>query len=268
MSVLSRRSLPENQDLVIGVVSKIQKHGVYISLKEFDNLVGYCHISEVAGAWIRNIRNFVRLDQTVVAKVLRVQEGTKQVDLSLKRVSDGQKREKSLQYKRQNAAIAMIKLVAERWKKSTDEVRELVEDDLTDIFGSLYDGFEELVAVGLSSYDEFEFPDDLKQIMFEVAETSIQITTVTISSTLRIRSYASDGINHIKDLLSVAEDAANTFPEVKSEITTIGAPVYRIYLEGLSYPEVDEVYRHIEKELENASKGLKVEYLIEQEDTK
>ncbi|MHA2099932.1 MAG: S1 RNA-binding domain-containing protein [Candidatus Kariarchaeaceae archaeon] len=200
MAVLSRKSLPEPQDLVIGVVGKIQKHGVYINLKEFDNLVGYCHISEVAGAWIRNIRNFVRLDQTVVAKVLRVQEGTQQVDLSLKRVSDGQKREKSLQYKRQNAAIAMINLVSKRWGKSTTEVREIVEDELYDMYGSLYDGFEELAAVGLSSFKDLNFSDELKQIMFEVAEASIQITTVTLTSTLRIRSYASDGIQHVKEL--------------------------------------------------------------------
>ena len=113
--------------------------------------------------------------------------------------------------------------------------------------------------------NELDFPDDLKQIMLEIAEASIQITTVTISSTLGIRSYASDGITHVKELLKVAEIAANSFPDVKNEITTIGAPVYRIYLEGLSYPEVDEVYRHIEKELENSSKNLNVEYLLEQE---
>ena len=162
----------------------------------------------------------------------------------------------------------MIKLVADKWNKSTDEVREIVEDDLTDIFGSLYDGFEELVAVGLSSFEDLNFPKELMQIMLEVAETSIQITTVTITSTLRIRSYASDGIKHVKELLSVAENAANSFPEIQNEVTTIGAPVYRIYLEGLSYPEVDEVYRHIENELENASKDLNVEYLMEQEDSK
>lgn len=268
MSVLSRKSLPESQDLVIGVVSKIQKHGVYISLKEFENLVGYCHISEVAGAWIRNIRNFVRLDQTVVAKILRVQEDTQQVDLSLKRVTDGQKREKSLQYKRQNAAMAMIGLIAEKWKKSTTEVREIVEDELTDIFGSLYDGFEELVAVGIAGFEDLPFPDDLKAIMFEVAEASIQITTVTLTSTLRIRSYASDGLKHVKELLGVAKEAANNFSEVTNEITTIGAPVYRIHLEGLSYPEVDDVHRHIEIELEKASKTLSVDYVLEKEGAK
>lgn len=266
--VLSRRSLPESQDLVIGVVSKIQRHGVYITLKEFDNLIGYCHISEVAGAWIRNIRNFVRLDQTVVAKVLRVQEDTGQVDISIKRVSDGQKREKSLQYKRQNAAIAMIKIIADRSKKSTLEIREIIEDKFNDVFGSLYDGFEELVTVGLESFHDFGFDDELKQIILEVAQASIQITTVTITLNLRIRSYAADGILHIRKLLEVAQITADLFPDVTNEITTIGAPTYRIYLEGLSYPEIDEVYRRIEESLEETSKELDVEYILEKEGAK
>jgi translation initiation factor 2 subunit 1 len=162
----------------------------------------------------------------------------------------------------------MINLVSKRWGKSTTEVREIVEDELYDMYGSLYDGFEELAAVGLSSFKDLNFSDELKQIMFEVAEASIQITTVTLTSTLRIRSYASDGIQHVKELLKIAEDAANVFPEVKNEITTIGAPVYRIFLEGLSYPEVEEVHRHIEIQLEEAAKTLDVEYLLEKEGTK
>ncbi|OLS23308.1 MAG: Translation initiation factor 2 subunit alpha [Candidatus Heimdallarchaeota archaeon LC_2] len=268
MSVLSRKSLPESQDLVIGVVSKIQRHGVYITLKEFDNLIGYCHISEVAGAWIRNIRNFVRLDQTVVAKVLRVQEDTGQVDISLKRVSDGQKREKSLQYKRQNASLAMIKIIGEKSNLAALEVREIIEDQFTEFFGSLYDGFEEIVAVGLESISDFTIDDELKNIILEVAEASIQITTVTFTINLRIRSYASDGIVHIRKLLEVAQKAADEFPDVKNEITTIGAPTYRIYLEGLSYPEIDDVYHHIQEKLENVSKDLDVEYLLEKEGNK
>ena len=105
---ISRRNFPENQELVIGVVNRILKHGVYITLKEYKNMEGYCHISEVAGAWIRNIRNFVRIDQTVAAKVLRVNRDTRQVDLSLKRVSDAAKKEKNQAFKKQVAALAML----------------------------------------------------------------------------------------------------------------------------------------------------------------
>ncbi len=261
MASISRKKFPEKHDFVIGVVSKILKHGVYIQLKEYDNVVGYCHISEVAGAWIRNIRNFVRIDQNVVAKVLRVSD-TGQVDISLKRVSDQLKRDKIQEFKRQNSAIAMVNLFAEKWGKSNNEIRDLIEDPLTEAYGSMYDGFEELVAVGLDALDSFDFPEDLKQVMYEVCEATIQINTVSISSTLGIRSFASDGVEQVKSLLNAAENAASKFPEIQSDITSIGAPVYRVYLEGLSYPEVDEVYQSIESALIKKVKSLQVEYKL------
>ncbi|MHA2253052.1 MAG: S1 RNA-binding domain-containing protein [Candidatus Kariarchaeaceae archaeon] len=264
MSSLSRKKIPEKHDLVIGVVSKILKHGVYISLKEFEDVVGYCHISEVAGAWIRNIRNFVRIDQNVVAKVLRVSDAG-QVDLSLKRVSEQLKKEKVQEYKRQNSAIAMMKLISEKWGKSIQEVREIVEDPLTEAYGSMYYAFEELVAIGTEVLSTYDFPEDLVEIMFEVAETSIQINTISITSTLGIRSFASDGVEQVKSLLKAAEDAAKVFPDVQSEITTIGAPVYRVHLEGLSFPEVDEAYQSIEKALKDKGQMLEVEYKLEKD---
>lgn len=266
MGRISRKKLPEKHDLVIGVVTKILKHGVYINLKEYESMLGYCHISEVAGAWIRNIRNFVRIDQNVVAKVLRVSP-TGQIDVSLKRVSEQLRKEKIQEYKHQNSAIAMVKLIAEKLGKSIDEIRDIIEDPLTETYGSMYDGFEELAAIGMESIEGFEFFADLAQIMHEIAEASIQISTVSITSTLGIRSFASNGIEQIKLLLNAAEDAANQFPDVKNEITSIGAPVYRIFLEGLSFLDVDEVYQNIEKALEEKGKQLELlEYKLEREE--
>jgi translation initiation factor 2 subunit 1 len=261
---ISRKKLPERHDFVIGVVSKIQKHGVYVELKEYVGVVGYCHISEVAGAWIRNIRNFVRIDQNVVAKVLRVSHNG-QVDISLKRVSDQLKREKIQEYKRQNSAIAMVRLVSERSKKSAREVREIIEDPLTETYGSMYDGFEELAAVGVEAVANLGFSDDLVTAMHEIAETSIQVNTIAITCTLGIRSFAPDGVEQVKLLLQTAEDTANNFPEVKSEITSIGSPVYRIYLEGWQFDEVENVYQKIKQAVDEKGSELQLEYKLERD---
>ncbi|MCH7662413.1 MAG: S1 RNA-binding domain-containing protein [Chloroflexi bacterium] len=262
MAVLSRKAFPERHDLIVGVVTKIRKHGVYIRLKEFNDIVGYCHIGEVAGAWIRNIRNFVRIDQEVIAKVLRVDEKTRQVDLSIKRVSDQLKKDKRQEYKRQNSALAMTKLIADKYGKSVEEIREIIEDKMTQVYGSLYDGFEEMVAVGMEAVNDFKFPSKLNEIMLDIAEASIQISMVVISATLGIRSFASDGVLQVKQLLQAAEEEFNDNPEVSGEVTSIGAPSYRLHLEGYSYPEVNDVYISIEKALAKKKQELDLEYKI------
>lgn len=268
MTVLSRKALPDKGDHIIGVITKIQKHGIYIDLKEYEKIVGYCPIGEVASTWIRNIRNFVRIGQIVVAKVLRVDENKGQVDLSIKRVSDQQKREKNLEYKHQNSAIAMLRLISEKYKKSPEEVREIIEDKLLEVYGTLYDALEELSIVGLPAIEEFGFPEKLTEIMHEVAAASIQITTVDISAILRLRSFASDGVFQVKQMLKTAEETAKSFIDITSEITSIGAPSYRIHLVGLSFQEVDEAFSAIENALKEESRELDVEYEVKRENTK
>lgn len=258
-----RLDIPEKNSLVLIEITKIAKHGLYCKLKEFEGITAYCHISEIAGTFIRNIRNHVKVGQNSVAKVLRVDYGTKQVDVSLKRVNDSHKREKLQEYKRQNAAIAIINLIAKKMSKSEDQIRDDIEPLFLNMFGNLYSGFEEVAATEGQIVEEMDIADDLKEAIVAVAAMSIQISTVTVTSNLGVRSFAPDGVRHVRELLVAAEATANQFEEVESEITTIGAPQYRVHLEGRSYDEVLEVLDAIEAEMERVSKGLNVEYILE-----
>ena len=54
-----RIDFPEEGELVICTVTKVQSHSVFVRLDEFDK-GGMIHISEVSPGRIRNIRDFVR----------------------------------------------------------------------------------------------------------------------------------------------------------------------------------------------------------------
>jgi len=264
ISLMSKNfDMPEKNDLVLVVVDNIAKHGIYCSLKEYDGITAYCHISEISSSFIRNIRNFVKVGQNSVAKVLRVNPDNKQVDISLKRVNDSHKREKLQEYKRQNAAIAICNLIGDKIGKSMDEVRNAIERPLVGTFGSMYAGFEETAASEGEAIQDLDIPEDIKKAMIEVAAISIQISTVSITANLGVRSFAADGVEHVKKLLMAAEKTAKKFDEVESEITTIGSPQYRIALEGRNYDDVLEVLDAIEEEMEKVSEDLDVEYVIE-----
>ncbi|MHA2091407.1 MAG: hypothetical protein ACW98K_11155, partial [Candidatus Kariarchaeaceae archaeon] len=58
---------------------------------------------------------------------------------------------------------------------------------------------------------------------------------------------------------------ANNFPEVKSEITSIGSPVYRIYLEGWQFDEVENVYQKIKQAVDEKGSELQLEYKLERD---
>ncbi|MCY3411455.1 MAG: S1 RNA-binding domain-containing protein [Candidatus Heimdallarchaeota archaeon] len=260
----SSKKLPQKHDLIIGVVHNITKHGVYVKLKEYENVEGYVHVSEITGAWVRNIRNFVRQDQQIVGRVLRVNPSTNQIDLSIKRVSESLKKDKIAEYKKQNSALALINIISERTKMSIDEIRDLLEEPFINEFGNLYNGFEELAYSGLEVIDFLDIDPKLAKEIHEIAEMSIQVSTVMITADLGIRSFASNGVEQIKKFLKVAETTIKNFPEITSEITTIGSPQYRIHLEGRSYPELTEAYTEIEKKLAEASTKYDIEYRIEQ----
>jgi len=260
---MSQFDIPEKNDLVLVVVNNITRHGIYADLKEYEGITAYCHISEIANSFIRNIRNHVKVGENTVAKVLRVNYDNKQVDISLKRVNDSHKREKLQEYKRQNAALAICNLIGEKIGKSQAEVRSEIESIFVQNFGSMYAGFEEIAITEGEAIEDIDLDEKLKKAMIEVAAMSIQISTVDITANLGVRSFAPDGVEHVKKLLKAAEKAAKKFDEVESEITTLGSPQYRVHLEGRSYDEVLEVLDAIEKELGKASKKLDVEYVIE-----
>ena len=97
---LGKSEWPEVGDLIIGTITSIVPYGAYVSLDEYEEKEGLLHISEVSSRWVKNIRNFVREGQKNVLKVLRISPEKGHIDLSLRRVTMREKREKLLEWKR------------------------------------------------------------------------------------------------------------------------------------------------------------------------
>ena len=95
--VKSRTPFPKEGEFVIGRVVDIQQQYIYVDLLDFEGLTseeyarGMIHISEISSRWIKNIRNFARVGQRIVVRVLRVDQSKGHVDLSLRRVNSAQK---------------------------------------------------------------------------------------------------------------------------------------------------------------------------------
>jgi len=115
---MSRRNLPERGDLVLGTITNIQSHGVYVKLDEYEDLTAYCHISELSSTWVRNIRNVVREGKKIVGRVLRIKDT--QIDISIKRVPDSLRRSKIEDWKHYRTAITLLEMAAKQKKVDFD----------------------------------------------------------------------------------------------------------------------------------------------------
>ncbi len=260
-------NLPQKNELVVASISKIMGHGVYAKLLEYPGVEGYCHISEIAPTWIRNIRNHVRLDQQVVAKVMRVNKNTGQVDISIKRVSSSQRKEKIREYKLMMSAKAIIRLIAEKLGRNYEEIDQIVRPPLEENYYSLYAGFEVVATDGIEALEGIDIPEDIKKVIVEVATTSIKISIAEQEIVIGLRSFAPDGLFRVKEALLDTEQVLKEFKDVEYELTTIGAPKYRLYLASKYYEEVEDAKHAALKTIEQKAEELGLDLKVTEKPT-
>ena len=86
------QEMPEQGEIVLATVTKVMDHGAYVTLDEYDDVQGFLHISEIAPWWIRSVNKFVKDGEKKVLLVKKVNPDRGDIDLSLKQVSNDQKK--------------------------------------------------------------------------------------------------------------------------------------------------------------------------------
>lgn len=215
---------PEPGELVIGRITKVNPFSAYVSLEEYKGVEGMIHISEVARKWIKDIRDFVKLDQTVVLRVMKVEPEKGHVALSMKRVSDSEASAKIKEVRREQRAEKMLEQAAREMKVGLDEAYKQVGFKLQEAFGEIWKGFEHaLTPTGRELLEKKGVDRKWIEALAKVAEKSIIIKEVELKGTLCISSPAPDGVEIIKSALSKAKEKG-------CKVHYISAPNYSLYL--------------------------------------
>jgi len=235
---------PEPGDLVLASVQKITDYGAYVTLDEYRK-EGLLHISEVSSGWVRNIRDFVREGQKVVLKVLRVDTEKRHVDLSLRRVSRRERRDKLLTWKRERKAESLLRNVSEKLKMTPEEVYAKTGALIEEKFGGIYEGLEKVAREGPDPLIEIGLPKELATTIAEVAKEKIRLPLVKVKGTMELQCMKPNGVVHIRDALLSAQKIEK--PEgVKIHLYVVAAPKYAIEV-------LAEDYKEAERILQNAS---------------
>lgn len=68
--------------IIKGQVTGITKYGIFVSLDPYYN--GLIHISEISSHYVRNINDYITLGETILAKVIGIDDDNLQIKLSIK----------------------------------------------------------------------------------------------------------------------------------------------------------------------------------------
>ena len=242
---------PESGDLVIASVQRITDYGAYVTLDEYGK-EGLLHVSEVASGWVRNIRDFVREGQKTVLKVLRVQTEKGHVDLSLRRVSGHERREKILSWKKERKAESLLRTVAEKLGVPFEELYGKTGAEIEEKFGGIYEGFERAALEGPDPLIEAGLPKDIVVVIAEVAKDKIRPPMVKVRGVLELRCSKPRGIIDIREaLLSVQKLEKERNASV--HLYAVAAPKYAIEVHAEDYKEAEKM---LQKAAEAAIKSI------------
>lgn len=231
---------PEVGDLVIATVERITPHGAYVLLDEYDK-EGLLHISEISSSWVRNIRNFVRERQKAVLKVLRVDPRRGHVDLSLRRVSGRERKEKIFFWKRGKTAESLLHSASEKLKIPVKEIYEkagaVIEKEL-----GIYEGLEKTAKKGADVLLKLGIQKDIAVVLAEIAKQKIRIPIVKIKGILELQCTKPNGANLIREALSSAQRIEK--PSGASvNVHVVAAPRYRIEVLAENYKEAERILK-------------------------
>jgi len=235
---------PEPGELVVGKVDEIADFGVFVDLEEYQDKRGLCHVSEVASGWIKNVRDHVGEGQTVVAKVLDVDESSQQIDLSLKDVNDHQRKDTIQDWKNEQKADNWMLLAF--GEDVDDEQYSAVANALLAEFESLYDAFEAAAIRGSEALADTDLSDDEVDAIVETARENVSVPYVTVTGYVDLECPAPDGVDAIREALRAAGGNGEVPDEVDLDVSYVGAPEYRIEVKA---PD----YKVAERELETAA---------------
>lgn len=254
-----KTGMPQEGECVFCLVTKVHFHSVFVELEEYKGKQGMIHISEVSPGRIRNINDFVKEGKVIICKVLRINKERGHIDLSLRRVSESQRREKTEERKQETIAENIIVSYCDITKEKVEDVYNKLSKLLLKEYSSLYFAFEDVVEgdadltkLGL----EKEFFEKLEKIIRE----RIKEKEVSIGATITIHSYESDGVNLITNLMDKAMKVSELV-----QLKTLGAGNYSIKVIAPEYKEAEDLLKQTVDILEEGFKGTNTEFAFKRD---
>lgn len=241
--LLNKTGLPEDSEIVLCTVTSVQHHAVFVKLNEYEG-AGMIHISEVSPGRIRNMRDFVEEGRIIVCKVLNVNRERGQIDLSLRRVSEGQRRAKLAEAKQEQMAEKLVAYAAKKLGMEPQKLFDEVYNKISARYPSLFSYFMD-VASGKANLEEL--PKNISKALAEIIEERLKPEEVETKGVLKLVSYDSDGVEKVRAALGKAATE-------KAALKYFGAGRYEVSVKAPDYKKAEQI---MQKAVDSAISAIK-----------
>jgi translation initiation factor 2 subunit 1 len=235
--MLKKEGFPEENEIVICTVTKIQHHSVFCSIDEYDKS-GMLHISEVSSGRIRNLNEYIKEGKTIICKVLQVNKEKGYIDLSLRRVTEAQKKAKASGMKKYQFAMKILETASHEIKRKPDELYKEIESKL-DKYESVFDLFQGVVETG----EQIPLEKTQAAALTKVITDKLKPASVLIKGQLELTTYDPNGV----DLIHTA------FENLPLDVSYLGGGRYSIEVKAKDYKKAEAV---LKTNLEQLSKNI------------
>jgi translation initiation factor 2 subunit 1 len=227
---MAEMRVPRKGELVLVTVAKISNFGAYCKLIEYDNVEAFLPIREVSSGWIKNIREFIHEGQKLVCFVNNIDPVRGTIDVSLKKVSTKDSKDKIRAYNLEKRLSALfIQSI-----KSAGETKN--KDQIISITVSEFQTYTMLVQEatnGTEKFKESKIPKKVKESLIKVLEQNKKERKYIVSYIANIST---------NDMMSGAERLTEALNEIRSKgvkVLYVSAPKYKLIAEGKDYADAE-----------------------------
>ncbi len=261
----TRQQYPEVDELVVAVCTDIAPgYGAYFRIIDYEYLgdrAGFCHISEITRTWVRNIRAHVRPGQEVVARVLRVNPHRGEVDLSMRRVSESQKREKLTELRNEKRARRLLEVIRERLQLSEDEFYEAVEIPILENFQNYHQAMLQSAQVGPEVLIKAGVDEKIAMTIHELTSKEYEKTGVELIGIITASVYSGHGARILRQCFEIAQDKGREIDEgIKIEMAVEAAPRYRVNIRASDWKKAESAWKAIQDAFTSTLSSHDAEY--------
>ncbi|MCA9459487.1 MAG: S1 RNA-binding domain-containing protein [Nanoarchaeota archaeon] len=249
---------PEINEIVKCTVKKIYGNTTFLYLDEYEK-EGVLTISEIAPGRIRNLREHVTENKTIICKVLRVDDKQNRIDVSLRRVPIPVMKDKLEELKKEEYAERIYIDVAKIMGISKDELFEKtyepIFEDYSTVFEALY-----TIMLDNSKIDMFKKIDKkTKDTFLKIIDERIKPEEICLKRKFHLSTFDIQGVDLVKNSINSSLLSLNYD---KISIIYLAAGEFEIKITHDNIKSANILYDNFTKNLEIISKEKNLEFIF------
>jgi len=264
------QELPNQEDLVVVRVNKVEEFGAYVTLLEYNNIEAMILSSEVSRKRIRSIHKHLRIGKQDFMQVLRVDKEKGYIDLSKKYVTEDDVIATTERFTKSKTVHSIMKHTAVTCKIPVKEILEKVCWPLYDKYydeeeeqGHALDGLHEIL-LNESLLDEYNLDENVKSCLLKEIKHRLAEQPFKIQAQIDVTCFTPQGISAIKEALSTGKTYAESINELL-EVNLMSTPTYRLITQCADKQRGIDVLNKIIKVIEEAIKEKKGNFALKEE---